>query len=123
MSVISTVKPWSPSSSSSSMILKSIQLVVGPPTENMNEVEPSGLKSAPAKQEKEIKQFNIFKNVWIFYPCLLALPTIEEIVIVSSVCTDPMVPESTQILTEPSSSLTDCEFLIIITTASSKKNK
>ena len=59
MSVISTVKSWSPSSSSSSVILKSIQLVVGPPTEYMNEVEPSGLKSAPAKQEKEIKQFNI----------------------------------------------------------------
>ena len=49
MSVISTVKSWSPSSSSSSVILKSKQLIVGPPTENIVIIEASGLKSPTAE--------------------------------------------------------------------------
>ena len=49
MSVMSTVKSWSPSNSSSSVILKLKQLVVGPPTENVVIIEPSGLKSPTAE--------------------------------------------------------------------------
>ena len=56
MSVISTVKSWSPSSSSSSVILKSIQLVVGPPTENVVITEPNELKSSIAEGKIKMKK-------------------------------------------------------------------
>ena len=49
MCVISTVKSCSPSSSSSSVILKSMQLVVGPPTKNVVLTKPRGLKSPTAE--------------------------------------------------------------------------
>ena len=57
MSVISTVKSWSPSSSSSSVILKSIQLVVGPPTENVVITEPNELKSPTAEGKIKMKKY------------------------------------------------------------------
>ena len=56
MSVISTLKSWSPSSSSSSVILKSIQLVVGPPTKKVAITEPNELKSPTAERKNKNKE-------------------------------------------------------------------
>ena len=52
MSVISTLMSWSPSSSSSSVILKSIQLVVGPPTKKVAITEPNELIKSPTAERK-----------------------------------------------------------------------
>ena len=56
MAIMSTVKTWSPSSSASSVILKSKHSILGPPTENVTLLDPNGLKSAPAKRKG--KQYN-----------------------------------------------------------------
>ena len=61
--------------------------------------------------------------MYIYIYSILAVPAIDERVTTSSVCTDPVMPESTQILTEPSPSLTDWELLNITTTASDKGKK
>ena len=77
MSVTSTVKSCSPSSSSSSVILKSMQLVVGPPTKNVVLTKPRGLKSPTAKgklnQEILITELNNLHYNYIYIAYLLCL--------------------------------------------------